>query len=58
MSRFAAQPLHPLRKLKFLGAFKIYVYNFRWVGGQKFGKFVNVYNKEIVNGGRWGVKNM
>ena len=54
MSRFAAQPLHPLRKLKFLGAFKIYVYNSRWVDGQKSGKFVNVYNKEIVNGGRWG----
>ena len=44
--------------MKFLGAFKIYVYNSSWVGGQKSGKFVNVYNKEIVNGGRCVVKNM
>ena len=30
----------------------------RWVGGQKSGKFVNVYNIKIVNEGRWVVKNM
>ena len=58
MSRFAAQPLHPLRKLKFLGAFKIYVYNFRWVGGQKFGKFVNVYSIKTINVGGLEVKNL
>ena len=31
------------------GAFTIYVYNARWVGGQKSGKFVNVYSIKIVN---------
>ena len=40
------------------GAFSIYVYNTRWVGGQKSGKFVNVYSIKIVNEGRWVVKNM
>ena len=38
------------------GVFTIYVYNARWVGGQKSGKFVNVYNIEIVTKGRWVVK--
>ena len=38
--------------------FTIYVYNARWVGGQKSGKFVNVYSIEIVNEGRRVVKNM
>ena len=40
------------------GAFTIYVYNTRWVGGQKSGKFVNVYSIKIVNEGRWVVKNV
>ena len=40
------------------GWFTIYVYNTRWVGGQRFGKFVNVYSIKLVNGGRWVVKNM
>ena len=40
------------------GAFTIYVYNARWVGGQKSGKFVNVYSIKIVNEGRWVVKNV
>ena len=39
------------------GVFTIYVYNARWVGGQKSGKFVNVYSIKIVNEGRWVVKN-
>ena len=46
----------PLEAIK--GAFTIYVYNARWVGGQKSGKFVNVYSIKIVNEGRWVVKNM
>ena len=40
------------------GAFTIYVYNVRWVGGQKSGKFVKVCSIEIVNEGRWVVKNV
>ena len=40
------------------GAFTIYIYNARWVGGQKSGKFVNVYSIKIVNEGRWVVENM
>ena len=31
-------------------------YNAGWVGGQKSGKFVNVYSIEIVNQNRWVVK--
>ena len=41
-----------------MGAFTIYGYNARWVGGQKYGKFVTVYTIKIVNEGRWLVKNM
>ena len=35
------------------GAFTIYVYNARWVGDQKFWKFVNVYSINIVKKGGW-----
>ena len=31
------------------GAFTIYVYNARWVGGQKSGKFVKIYSIKIIN---------
>ena len=41
-----------------LGAFTIHVYNARLMGGQKSGKFVNVYSIEIVNEGGWVVKNL
>ena len=34
-----------------LWGFTIYVFNARWVGGQKYGKFVNVHSIKIVNGG-------
>ena len=40
------------------GAFTIYVYNARWVGGQKFGKFVSIHRIKIVNEGSWVVKNV
>ena len=40
------------------GAFTIYVYNARWVGGQKSGKFVNVYSIKVVNEGRLIAKNV
>ena len=40
------------------GAFTIYVYNARWVCGQKSGKFDNIYGMKIVNEGRWMVKNV
>ena len=51
---------HPWEKVRCfpLGSFTIYVYNARWVGGQKSGKFVNVYSIKIVNEGRWVVKYM
>ena len=39
------------------GWFTIYVYNARWVGGQKYGKFVNVHSIKVVNVGGWVVKN-
>ena len=41
-----------------MGAFTIYVDNARWVGGQKFGIFVNIYSIKIVKEGRWVVKNL
>ena len=41
-----------------MGAITNYVYNARGVVGQKYGKFVNVYSIEIVNEGRWVVKNL
>ena len=38
-------------KIYHQGAFTVYVYNPRWVGNQKSGKFVNVYSIKIVNEG-------
>ena len=41
-----------------MGPYTIYVHNARWAGGQKSGKFVNVYNIKIVNEGRWVIKKL
>ena len=35
------------------GAFTIYVYSARWVGGPNSEKFVNFDSIKIVNEGRW-----
>ena len=40
------------------GGFTIYVYNARWVGGQKTRKFVNVDSINIVNVGGWVIKKL